>query len=103
MMSTPNRAILSSAIKENFNGNHMGLQGGKWPWKNQQFKNKDRSLGVERTKLSEQQEESRGNIPSRIDPSKVRIDPCLSVTASPRFSGYRHLGFHAKACKDRFL
>ena len=35
MMSIPNRAILDSIIKENFNGNHMGLQGGKWPWKNQ--------------------------------------------------------------------
>ena len=44
MMSTPNRAILDSTIEENFNGNHMGLEGRKWSWKNQQFKNKDQSF-----------------------------------------------------------
>ena len=44
MMSTTDRPILDSAIEENFNGNHMGLEGGKWPWKNQQFKNKDQSF-----------------------------------------------------------
>ena len=53
-MSTPNKAILDSTIEENFNGNHMGLQGKKWPWKNQQFKNKDRSLGADTTKISNQ-------------------------------------------------
>ena len=26
---TPNRAILDSSVEENFNGNHMGLEGGK--------------------------------------------------------------------------
>ena len=34
MMHTPNRAILDLAIEENFNGNHMGLQGRRWSWKN---------------------------------------------------------------------
>ena len=46
MMSTPNRAIMNLAIKENFDGNHIGLQGRKWPWKDQQFKTKDQSLGL---------------------------------------------------------
>ena len=53
-MSTLNRAILDSAIKENFNENHMGLQGGKSPWKDQQFMNNDRSLGADMTKISNQ-------------------------------------------------
>ena len=35
MMSTLDKAILDSAIEENFNENHMGLQGEKWHWKNQ--------------------------------------------------------------------
>ena len=36
------------------------------------------------------------NIPSRINPSKARIDPYLSVTVSLRFSRYEHLRFCAK-------
>ena len=92
MMSTPNRAILDSTTKENFNGNHMGLQGRKWSWKNQQFENKDQSFDQQGSKdkkfKSKLQEESQGNIPTRIDPSKVKIDCCLSVTVSLRFSRF---------------
>ena len=32
---------MDSAIKGNVNGNHIKQYGKKWPWKNQQFKNKD--------------------------------------------------------------
>ena len=98
MMNTPDKAILDLAIEENFNRTHMGLQGGKLPWKNQQFKDKDQSFdqqgslfGCKKDKKfkPELQKESRRNIPSRIDPS-------LFVTAFPRFLRYGHLGFCAK-------
>ena len=53
-MNTLDKAILDLAFKENFNENHMRLQGGKRPWENQQFKDKARSLGVDMTKISNQ-------------------------------------------------
>ena len=94
-----------TVIEEDFNGNHTRLQG------------QERS--VEKSTIQEQRSilwSSRinpwvqirqkswakatkrfyDNIFSRIDPSKVRIDPFLSVMTSPRFLGYKHLGFRAK-------
>ena len=50
-MNTPNRIIMDSAIKKDFNGNDTRLIGGKWPLEDQIFNNRDRSLSADRTKI----------------------------------------------------
>ena len=51
--------------------------------------------------------ESQKNILARLDPSKVRTDPCLFVTASSRFSKHVYVDSCIKTrflpCKDRSL
>ena len=54
MMNTPNKTITNSDVKGDFNGNHTRLQSKKWPLENQQFKNKDRFLGINKTKILNQ-------------------------------------------------
>ena len=98
MMNTPNRTIMDSTIKEGFNGNHTRLQGEKQPFE------KSRTQEESRTKATRRILE---NIPSRIDPSKVKIDHFLSVIIFSRFSRSDYLNFCANdwslACKDQSL
>ena len=52
-MNIPIRTTIDSVIKEDFNGNHTGLQGEKdyWNLKDQKSKNKDRSFDIQRSIL----------------------------------------------------
>ena len=93
MMNTPIRTIMDSTIKKDFNKNYIDCKLKNDLLKDQEFKNKNRFLGVDKTKILKPEIK---NSRTRINHFKVRIDPFLSVMDFLRFSGYEHLGFYAK-------
>ena len=100
-MNTPNKTITDLTIKEDFKGNHTRLQGEKRPLEPKGSRVQEQGSILLSTRIDPYKKTNlEENIPLRIDPSKVKIDPFLSVMVFSRFSRFRNLNFHAK---DRSL